>query len=168
MLADHHLSSPDILPRSTIYHTIYICAMYFYTYLVGLFSYHPLPPFYFLTVFSKTGWFGKVKNKPKDLFQHPGAFLARPYCTIRLISCPFYYYYYYYYYYYFIVACLILRNIWITGPYVCWELSLVTFGNWSYQISFTHFAYACLLFCFGLCLPDYAPCFFYPVVPGSL
>lgn len=49
--------------------------MYFYTYLVGLFSNHPLPPFYFLTVLSKTGWFGKVKINLKIYFNIRGRFL---------------------------------------------------------------------------------------------
>lgn len=66
----------------------------------------------------------KGKNKPKDLLQHTGAFLARPCCTVRLISCLLFLLLLLFLF--FIVACLFLRNIWNTGPYVCWELSLVT------------------------------------------
>lgn len=73
----------------------------YYIYLCDVFLYiscrsflQPSPPSFLLSYCLIQNWVvRKGKNKPKDLFQHPGAFLARPYCTVRLISCLFYFYF---------------------------------------------------------------------------
>ena len=136
--------------------------MYVYIHFLSVFS-HTTPslPFPLVTVFSKTGWFGKVKINLRFITTSGGVS-----CSILLHHCLFNFPLVFSFFSY-LYCCMFLSLEHLEYRAVC-MLGIVSFrfGNWSYQF-LLHTLHMRVCSSVLACVSQFFV-FLSPVVPGSL